>query len=189
MSPIRVIAGKAKGRKLKMVPGDSTRPITDRVKESLFNILRYDLPGTSFLDLFAGTGSVGIEALSQGAKYVRFLDRNRRAIETIRSNLKSVDLMEGAEVLQMDAFALMERRPDKAFDYIYIAPPQYKGMWKKALLLLDKQPDWSLSDGWVVAQIDPKEYEEIPLKNLLEFDQRKYGNTLLVFYERAISDD
>ena len=189
MSPIRIIAGKAKGRKLKMVPGDSTRPITDRVKESLFNILRYDLPGTSFLDLFAGTGSVGIEALSQGAKYVRFLDRNRKAIDTIRENLSSSTLLDGSEVLQMDAYALLDRRPDKAFDYIYIAPPQYKGMWNKALLALDKQPDWSVSDGWVIAQIDPKEYEEVDLNNFVEFDQRKYGNTLLVFYERAHSDE
>lgn len=189
MSPIRIIAGKAKGRKLKMVPGDSTRPITDRVKESLFNILRNDMPGSSFLDLFAGTGSVGIEALSQGAKYVRFIDRNRRAIETIRDNLTSSQLKEGAEVLQMDSFALLERRPDFAFDYVYIAPPQYKGMWIKALMILDKQPDWSVDDGWAIAQIDPKEYEEVVLKNFVEFDQRKYGNTLLVFYERVDSDD
>lgn len=188
MSPIRVIAGKAKGRKLKMVPGDSTRPITDRVKEALFNILRYDLPGGSMLDLFSGTGSVGIEALSQGAKYVRMLDRNRRAIETIRENLASTGLAEGAEVLQMDAFALLGRRPDKAFDYVYIAPPQYKEMWKKALLGVDSQPNWLVADGWVVVQIDPKEYEVLSLENLSEFDQRKYGNTMLVFYERESPD-
>lgn len=189
MSPIRVIAGKAKGRKLKLVPGVSTRPITDRVKEALFNILRYDMPGSNFLDLFAGTGSVGIEALSQGAKHVRFLDRNRRAIGTIRDNLAISELIEGSEVLQMDAFALLDRHPDKSFDYIYIAPPQYKGMWKKAMLALDNQPDWSVSDGWVIIQIDPKEYEELPLNNFSEFDQRKYGNTMLVFYERAMMDD
>ena len=74
MSPIRVISGKAKGKKLKMVPGRGTRPVTDRVKESFFNIIRMDLPGSNFLDLFAGTGSVGIEALSQGAAFVRFVD-------------------------------------------------------------------------------------------------------------------
>ncbi len=172
-----------------MVPGDSTRPITDRVKESLFNIIRLDLPGCSFLDLFAGTGSVGIEALSQGAKYVRFLDRNRRAIEIIYENLKNVELIEGAEVLQMDAFALIGRRADKAFDYVYVAPPQYKGMWKQTIQDLDKQPGWLVSDGWVIAQIDPKEYESLELANLSEFDQRKYGNTLLVFYERVIPDN
>lgn len=189
MAPMRIIAGKAKGRKLKMVPGDTTRPITDRVKEALFNIIRLDLPGGSFLDLFAGTGSVGIEALSQGAKYVRFLDRNRKAIEIIHENLKHSDLLDGAEVLQMDAFALLGRRPDKAFDYVYVAPPQYKGMWKKAILEIDNQPGWLVSDGWVIAQIDPKEYESLELAHFSEFDQRKYGNTMLVFYERARTDD
>lgn len=188
MSPIRIIAGKAKGRKLKMVPGDSTRPITDRVKEALFNIIRLDLPGGSFLDLFAGTGSVGIEALSQGAKFVRFLDRNRKAIEIIHENLNSSGLSDGAEVLQMDAFALLGRKADKAFDYVYVAPPQYKDMWKKALHTVDEHPGWLVSDGWVIAQIDPKEYEILELEHLSEFDQRKYGNTLLVFYERVNPD-
>ena len=184
MSPIRVIAGKAKGRKLKMVPGNSTRPITDRVKESLFNIIRNELPGSSFLDIFAGTGSVGIEALSQGAKFVRFVEINRTALGIIRENLAAVGLEEGAEVLQMDAFGMIQRSPDKKFDYFYIAPPQYKGMWKKTLLALDKSPGWLVDDGWVIVQIDPKEYEPMELKHFSEFDKRKYGRTLLVFYER-----
>ena len=188
MSPLRVIAGKAKGRKLKMVPGKSTRPITDRVKESLFNIIRMDLPGGSFLDIFAGTGSVGIEALSQGAKFVRFVEINRTAIGIIRENLAHVDLEEGAEILQMDAFAMIKRPPDRKFDYFYIAPPQYKGLWKKTLLALDKSPDWLVDDGWVIVQIDPKEYEQLELSNFSEFDQRKYGRTLLVFYEREYED-
>lgn len=184
--PIRVIAGKAKGRKLKMVPGDATRPVTDRVKESLFNIIRYDLHQSNFLDLFAGTGSVGIEALSQGASYVRFLDTNRRAIQVIKENLETTDLEKGAEVFQMDAFAMLSRTPDVAFDYVYVAPPQYKDMWKRTLNSLDKQPDWLVNDGWVIVQIDPKEYVTIKLTHFSEFDQRKYGNTLLIFYEREV---
>lgn len=184
MSPIRVIAGSAKGRKLKMVPGKGTRPITDRVKESLFNIIRMELPGSSFLDIFAGTGSVGIEALSQGADFVRFVERSRIAIRTIEENLEITELGDGAEILQMDAFAMLGRTPNHKFDYLYIAPPQYKDMWKKALLALDKMPDWLVEDGWVIVQIDPKEYEEMTLGNFSEFDQRKYGRTLLVFYER-----
>lgn len=188
MSPIRVIAGKAKGRKLKMVPGKSTRPIADRVKESLFNIIRMELPGSSFLDIFAGTGSVGIEALSQGASFVRFVEINRTAIRIIRENLESVNLEEGAEVLQMDAFGMIERPPDRKFDYFFIAPPQYKGLWKKTLLALDKAPGWLVDDGWVIVQIDPKEYEALELKNFSEFDKRKYGRTLLVFYDREEED-
>ena len=183
--PMRVIAGKAKGRKLKMVPGESTRPITDRVKESLFNIIRFELHGSRFLDLFAGTGSVGIEALSQGAGFVRFLDTNRRAIQVIGENLKETELREGAEVLQMDAFSMLSRNPDIAFDYVFVAPPQYREMWKQSLFEIDKQPNWLVDDGWVIVQIDPHEYDNLDLINLSEFDQRKYGNTMLVFYERV----
>jgi 16S rRNA (guanine(966)-N(2))-methyltransferase RsmD len=185
MSSLRVISGVAGGHRLKAVPGDSTRPITDRTKEALFNIIRQDLPGGSLLDLFGGTGAVGIEALSRGAAYVRFMDRERAAIQTIHQNLEHTGLAAGAEVMQGDAFALLRRGPDQAFDYVYIAPPQYKGMWKLALEVLDENAGWLVEDAWVIAQIHPKEYEALDLTHLAEFDQRKYGNTLLVFYERV----
>jgi 16S rRNA (guanine966-N2)-methyltransferase len=187
MTGLRVIAGKARGRRLKSVPGDTTRPITDRVKESLFDILGADLTenqGASFLDLFAGTGSVGIEALSRGARFVRFIDQNRLAIDTVRSNLEHTGLTAGSDVMRMDAFTLLAREPDRNFDYVYVAPPQYKGLWKKALLLLDANPKWLSPDAWVMAQIHPVEYELLSLKNFSEFDQRHYGSTLLVFYQR-----
>ena len=189
MSPIRVISGKAKGKKLKMVPGRGTRPVTDRVKESFFNIIRMDLPGSNFLDLFAGTGSVGIEALSQGAAFVRFVELGRSAIRVIRENLTATGLSDGSEILHMDAFKYLSRRPDKTFDYIFVAPPQYKGMWAKALAAMDSNPDWLVDDGWVIVQIDPREYEDVTIEHLVEFDQRKYGNTLLVFYERVENDE
>lgn len=188
MSPIRVISGTAKGRKLKMVSGRGTRPITDRVKEALFNIIRMELPGGSMLDTFAGTGSVGIEALSRGAKYVRFVEVSRAAIRVIQENLEITELEEGAEILQMDALTMLSRTPDHQFDYVFIAPPQYKGMWKKTLLALDDMPSWTVDDGWVIVQIDPKEYEEVALSNFSEFDRRKYGRTMLVFYEREPAD-
>lgn len=181
---MRVVAGKAKGRRLNPVPGDVVRPITDRAKESLFNILRPDLAGCAFLDLFAGTGSVGIEALSQGARFVRFIDRYRPSIQTIQQNLSVTGLVDGAEVLMMSAFELLAKKPDQAFDYVYIAPPQFKNLWKQALQDLDQSPGWVVDDGWVVAQIDTTEYEVLELINFSEFDQRKYGSVLLVFYER-----
>ena len=184
MARLRVIAGLAKGRNLHMVPGDSTRPIIDRVKESLFNIIGPEIAGSNFLDLFAGTGSVGIEALSRGAGFVRFLDLNRNAINTINKNLEITGLIDKSEVLQVDAYKHLSMKPKKSFDYVYIAPPQYKKMWDKSLDYLDKQPDWLVSDGWVIVQIDPKEYHGMELKNFSEFDQRKYGNTLLIFFER-----
>jgi len=183
MSTLRVISGTARGRRLKTVPGDTTRPITDRVKESLFNILGPDIQGSVLLDLFAGTGAVGIEALSRGADFVRFVDRNRLPIKIVRENLKTTDLTQKSQVLQMDAFAVLKGVIDRQFDYVYIAPPQYKGMWKQALQLLDERPEWLVNDAWVIVQIHPIEFESVSLKNLVEFDQRRYGSTILVFYE------
>ena len=184
-SGLRVIAGKAKGRILSSVPGEGTRPITDRAKESLFNILRPDMPGSVWLDLFAGTGSVGIEALSRDASFVRFIDLSRSAVETVQSNLALTGFTKDAEVIKGDAFSLLHRTPDRKFDYVYVAPPQYHDLWKRALLLLDEKPGWMVDDAWVIAQIHPTEYEELELENLEEFDQRKYGSTLLVFFERV----
>lgn len=185
MSGLRVIGGKARGRKLRAVPGESTRPITDRTKESLFNIIGADIINSSFLDLFAGTGSVGIEALSRGADFVLFVDNNSNAIQTVRSNLVSTDLVASSQVIRMDAFKFLEGEPSRSFDYIYIAPPQYKELWKRALLILDAKPEWLSADGWVIVQIHPVEYEDLQLQHLVQFDQRKYGSTLLVFYEKG----
>lgn len=177
-----MIAGEARGTRLKLVPGNSTRPITDRVKESLFNIIGPDIQRAQFLDLFAGTGSVGIEALSRGAGFTRFIDNNKRAIQIIHDNLKATKLASKAEVIRMDAFALLKSAPDHIFDYIYIAPPQYKNLWGRALHAIDDNPDWLTSAAWVIVQVDPQEYEFKELQFLKEFDQRRYGNTLLVFY-------
>ena len=181
---MRVISGRARGRKLRAVPGSTTRPITDRVKESLFDILGGDVNGSAFLDLFAGTGGVGIEALSRGAAFARFVDLDAQAIATVRANLQGTGLQGRAEVLRMDAFALLDRPPDRLFDYVYVAPPQYKSLWKKSLLQLDARPAWLAEDAWVIIQIYPGELEPLELVNLIEFDRRKYGSTLLVFYAR-----
>ena len=184
MSNPRVVAGKARGLRLQPVPGDITRPITDRVKEALFNILGSDIQDTSLLDLFGGTGAVGIEALSRGAAYVRFIDLNHPAVQTIRENLAFTRLQTNAQVVQMDAFRYLHQHPDRTFDYIYIAPPQYKGMWLRALEALNENPGWLQPDSWVIVQIDPVEYQETHFSEFQEFDQRRYGSTLLVFYER-----
>lgn len=183
MSGLRVISGSARGRRLHDVPGDATRPITDRAKESLFNILGGDIIEASFLDLFAGTGSVGIEALSRGASFARFIDSQRQAIDTLRYNLQITALEQKAEVRRMDAFSHLASSADRAFNYVFIAPPQYKGLWKNALLSLDEHPSWLAEDAWVIAQIHPVEYESLGLANLVEFDQRSYGSVLFVFYE------
>jgi 16S rRNA (guanine966-N2)-methyltransferase len=181
----RIIAGKARGIRLKDVPGDITRPITDMVKTALYNILGEDIIDATMLDLFGGTGSVGIEALSRGAKLVRFNDLHRSAITTIKANLEKTKLEAGAEVTQIDAFALLRQPPNRRFDYIYIAPPQYKGMWLQALENLDKNHGWLAPGGWVVVQIDPIEDQEQEFENFKLIEKRKYGNTMLIFYESA----
>jgi 16S rRNA (guanine(966)-N(2))-methyltransferase RsmD len=181
---LRVIAGKAKGRKLKSVPGDTTRPVTDRVKEALFNILAGDVIDSRWWDVFAGTGAIGIEALSRGASFVRFTDSHRAPIETIRFNIDHCGFTNQSEIRRGDAFTLLSKGADAQFEYIYIAPPQYKELWEKALALLDKHIDWLSGDGSVIIQIDPKEYKNLFLENLEEIDQRRYGSTLLIFYSR-----
>lgn len=182
MGSLRVITGKAKGHTLYAVPGNITRPIMDRVKESLFNILGADIRDASLLDLFAGTGAVGIEALSRGAEFVRFVDRHPLAIRTIKANLEKTNLGENAEVWHLDAFELLEQDVDHRFDYVYIAPPQYERIWLRALRALDTRPAWLADYAWVVVQIDPVEEEPVALSNLQEFDRRQYGSTLLLFY-------
>ena len=184
MPGLRVIAGTMRGRRLALVPGDSTRPIMDRVKESLFNIIGPGIVDATILDLFGGTGSVGIEALSRGAARAVFVDSDKLAVETIRANHEVTRFADRAQVIRGSALAYLGRPPASGFDYIYIAPPQYAGLWNKTLDLVDARPEWLNPDGWAIAQIDPKEYGEQALGHLVLVDQRKYGNTLLCFYER-----
>ncbi|MFN8378664.1 MAG: 16S rRNA (guanine(966)-N(2))-methyltransferase RsmD [Anaerolineae bacterium] len=182
---IRVIAGTARGKQLKMVPGDSTRPIMDRVKESLFNIIGADIIDATFLDLFAGTGSVGIEALSRGAERAIMLDLDKKAVQTIQDNVKLARVQERAVVLRADAFGYLEKPPRIPFDYIFIAPPQYQGLWKRVLRFLDDWPAWIGEDTIVIVQVDPSEREPLELRHLVLDDERRYGNTELLFFVRA----
>lgn len=165
-----------------MVPGDSTRPITDRAKESLFSILDDWIVDARILDLFGGTGAVGIEALSRGARSVQFLDLNRQAVRVILSNLKVCELSHKAHVQRTDSFKYLEAYEGDPFDLIYIAPPQYKEMWIKALLQVDSRPELLIDPAIVIVQIHPKEEKEVELNNLVEYDRRKYGSVLLLFY-------
>lgn len=179
---LRVIAGEAKGRRLVSVPGTRTRPITDRVKEALFDILGSDIEGATFLDLFAGTGSVGIEALSRGAGKVVFVDRSRQAIDTVRRNLEVTRLADRAEVIRKDAFRFVEVAPaGLSFDYIYVAPPQYRDLWARILLALDDKPLLA-PGGRIIVQIHPKEFHPTDTPRLQLTQERRYGSTVLCFH-------
>lgn len=179
---MRVIAGKAKGHRLFSVPGQSTRPITDRVKEALFDILAGRVLEARFLDLFAGTGAVGIEALSRGACEATFVERNPRALATLRRNLQHTRLHERALVVRRDVFAFVAAYQGQAFDIVYVAPPQYKGLWAQTLQALDGS-HLLAPESLVIAQIHPKEYQTLELTRLWLSDQRRYGSTTLCFYE------
>jgi 16S rRNA (guanine966-N2)-methyltransferase len=181
---LRIIGGSARGRKLQMVPGDGTRPISDRAKQALFNILGSDVVDADVLDLFAGTGSVGLEALSRGARQAVFVEKEKQAAGIIQANLATLGFTGQARVLRADVFIHLRNEPRSGFDYIHVAPPQYHNLWAETLTAIDVRPAWVNPDGLVVAQIDPREYTELPLQHLKPIDQRKYGNTLLAFYER-----
>ena len=185
---LRVIGGSAKGMKLKSVPGKGTRPMMDRAKEALFNIIGEDILEAGFLDLFGGTGSVGIEALSRGAAYAVFVESHRRAVQVIRGNLTHTRLDARARVLHRSAFDILAQAPSQRYDFIYAAPPQYQNLWTLTLEALDANPHWHHSDTTVIVQIDPREYDSARTFNhLIEYQQRRYGRTLLLFYRFAES--
>lgn len=136
---MRVIAGKARRLLLKTPAGYETRPTTDRIKETLFNILNPHLAGADFLDLFSGSGAIGIEALSRGARYAAFVDNSRAALECIRANLKSTGLEKDAEVFAQDvieAIRMLEIK-GKVFDIIFMDPPYDCSLEKNVLLALE----------------------------------------------------
>jgi 16S rRNA (guanine(966)-N(2))-methyltransferase RsmD len=182
---MRVIAGAAKGRKLLSVPGEGTRPITDRAKEALFSILQPDLPEARFLDLFAGTGGVGIEALSRGAAWADFVESGAAAFRVLRENVDHTGFARVAALHRRDVFDYLAGRP-QAYDFVYIAPPQYKELWSRTLAVLDKTPDWvAAGGGTAIVQIHPREARELELGHFTLEQVRRYGSVELRFYVRT----
>jgi 16S rRNA (guanine(966)-N(2))-methyltransferase RsmD len=184
---MRVIAGSAKGRRLKGPDTLETRPILDRVKTALFDILAPDVAESRFLDLFAGAGSVGIEALSRGAAATTFIELSAEIVRLVRENLALTRLEANAEVLRADAFAFLRdaHAQRRQYDIVYVAPPQYKQMAAQALERLDHAP-LTAPGALVIVQIHPREHPELDaltLTRLRRYDERVYGSTLLLFFE------
>jgi 16S rRNA (guanine(966)-N(2))-methyltransferase RsmD len=176
-----VIAGTARGRRLRPPPGGGTRPITDRAKESLFSILAPRIDAQRFLDLFAGTGSVGIEALSRGSAHVTFVERAPSAAANIRRNLQITGLQARAEVVTTDVFAYLGG-PPRPFDVVFVAPPQWRGLWPRAVRALDGRPGWLAEGALVVAQHDPAEDAALDLRHLRPAEGRSYGRVRFTFF-------
>ena len=179
---MRVITGKARGIQLKTPDGMQTRPTSDRVKEALFSIIQFELPGARVLDLFGGTGQLGIEALSRGATSAVFVDASDKACSMIRENLKRTKLEHQGNVIRSDYMEYLKRSKD-SFDIIFLDPPYAEVFLENALNLIT-QIDILQSNGIIVT--------ERPLGKELPWDfegfQRsrdyKYGNTLLTVYRK-----
>ena len=137
---MRVIAGKARSLKLKTPEGLDTRPTTDRIKETLFNMLQPYLPDGIFIDLFSGSGGIGIEALSRGAKHAYFIENNKNALACILDNLKFTRLTEDATVLKQDALSALSGIHEKEADVIFMDPPYGQEFEKQVLALLKNMP-------------------------------------------------
>ena len=132
---MRVITGVARGRRLETLPGeDVTRPTTESVKEAVFSMIQFEIEGKNVLDLFAGSGQLGIEALSRGAKKCTFVENNRQAYKVVEENVKHCKLEQGARIVMSDAYAFLSRRD--SFDIAFLDPPYKQGIVDKCLPLL-----------------------------------------------------
>lgn len=187
---MRVISGLAKGKRLKAPTGLNTRPITDMIKEALFNVLGHRVMGSNFLDLFAGSGSVGIEALSRGAKKVVFVDSSGEAIKFIKANLANCGLEGDYEVYRSDVFkalVILERHGTR-FDLIYIDPPfSNERIFSEVMGVLGKV-DILESDGIVVIRTPRKKDIPTTFNRLERYRVSNYGESILNYYCRHEED-
>lgn len=151
---MRVIAGTARRLPLKTVPGMDTRPTTDRIKETLFNILQNDIYGCRFLDIFGGSGGIGIEALSRGAAHACFIEQNRAAAQCIRENLAFTRLDGQAEVMQSDVFSAFSRMAgQEPYHIIFMDPPYGKDLERNVLEYFSMhQPSFVNQDTLIIAE-------------------------------------
>ena len=180
---MRVITGKARGVQLKTPEGMLTRPTTDRVKEALFSIINFDIPGAKVLDLFGGTGQLGIEALSRGAKSAVFVDAREEACKLIRENLKRTKLEQDAKVVRNDYLDYLERCREK-FSVIFLDPPYAEVFLENALNRIT-EIDILQSDGIIVTERPLGKELPWELEGYTRSRDYKYGKTLLTLYRKA----
>lgn len=155
---MRVITGIAKGKRLKTLEGLEVRPTTDRVKEAIFSIIQFDIEGRRVLDLFSGSGQLGIEALSRGAESATFVDRSSASIKVIKENLANVKLEEKANVLQKDAVSYLAMCRER-FDIAFLDPPYHHGLFQDVLPLLSRM----MSKGGIIL-CEAASSEELPVE-------------------------
>jgi len=192
---VRVIAGSARGVPLDSLKGDKTRPIQDRTKGSLFNILSGVIPGSSILDMYAGTGSIGIEALSRGATSCIFIENDRSAIEVIKKNLEATKLQNKAQVVLYDVFDVIPylEKNNVKVDIVFVTPPYplvEKSSYRDKLLILFSllySKQIVQQEGIIMLQHRKTDFEMPQEAICLElFDIRTYGDTQLSFIKNTV---
>ena len=186
--PIRVIGGSARGRKLKLVPGDTTRPVMDRVKEALFNIISGDILDSTFLDLFAGTGSIGIEALSRGARMVHFVESSKAAAELIAANLKSLGITRGFQIIRVGVGKALRQLEEagSVADFVFLDPP-YSMQEEYAKTLAALAESKLLRERTLVIAEHEKRFDPgEAFAELGRYRKLVQGDTALSFYRRRV---
>ena len=179
---MRVVAGTARGRRLKELPGMDTRPTTDKVKESLFNIIQFEVEGRRVLDLFGGTGQQGIEALSRGAARCTFVDASRPAAAVIRENLKTVGFADRGDVRQQDAVAYLSACGEK-FDLILLDPPYASDLLERCIGAVTKF-DILAEYGIMVCESAADRRVALPEPFFGEIREYRYGKIKLTVCRR-----
>ena len=179
---MRVITGKARGVQLKTPEGMLTRPTADRVKEALFSIINFDLPGASVLDLFAGTGQLGIEALSRGANRAVFIDAREDACKIIRENIRRTKFENQARVIRSDYLEYLRRCKEK-FDIILLDPPYAEVFLENALQSIT-EIDILQSGGIIIAERPIEKELLLDFEGFTRSKDYKYGKTLLTIYRK-----
>ncbi len=179
---MRVVAGKAKGVVLKTPEGMQTRPTADRVKEALFSILQFDLPGTTVLDLFGGTGQLGIEAISRGAKSAVFVDAGDAPCKLIKENLRRAKMEAEGRVVRADYLQFLSQCREK-FDIIFLDPP-YAEVFLENSIKKISEIDILQSGGIIVAERPVEKPLDIQISGFSRSKDYKYGRTLLTLYRK-----
>lgn len=181
---MRVISGKVRGHTLKAPKGLNTRPTTDRVKESIFNIIQLKLEGSIVIDLFSGSGNLGIEALSRNSNKAYFIDNNKTSINSINENLKRTNFINNSIVFHMDVIAAIEklRRENIKADIIFLDPPYSQGL---VTPVLEKVSYSKILNPEGIIIVEHMKTDEIPdnIKDLQKYRIKKYGDIVVSFYE------
>ena len=179
---MRIITGEYRGRKLETPKGDHIRPTSDKVKEAIFSMLMHDVPGARVIDLFAGTGSLGLEALSRGAEFCQFSDLDRDSIRIININIEKCGAQDKSAVYNGDFRKALKRFKGKA-DLIFMDPPYGSGFYLKALEEVDSL-DLLTEEGIIIAEHE--KHVDLPMEvgNLFCYDERRYGKTVVSLYSR-----